>query len=85
MRHFPAEPLGTNGIVSVNGAGDTFLGVLLAGLVSGLPVDEALIGVAQKAAVLTLGGPEPVSPMIQKLVKPELEKLAGYTSPNLSL
>ena len=40
-------------VVSVNGVGDTFLGVLIAGLASGGKV-ENLINVAQKAAVYTL-------------------------------
>jgi len=55
MRHYPAEPLGPEGIVSVNGAGDTFLGSLVAQLAQGKEVGEEVVEVAQKAAVETLG------------------------------
>jgi pseudouridine-5'-phosphate glycosidase/pseudouridine kinase len=55
MRHYGAEPLGPDGIVSVNGAGDTFLGALVAQLARGKEVGEEVVGVAQKAAVETLG------------------------------
>ncbi|KAK8083174.1 hypothetical protein PG996_001955 [Apiospora saccharicola] len=47
-------------VVSVNGVGDTFLGVLVAGLARGGKVVN-LIDVAQKAAVLTLRSLESVS------------------------
>ncbi|RFU31299.1 hypothetical protein B7463_g5016, partial [Scytalidium lignicola] len=53
MRLFPASEA-VKDIVSVNGVGDTFLGVLIAGLAKGLELDEHLIGVAQRGAVLTL-------------------------------
>lgn len=46
--------------VSVNGIGDTFLGVLVAGLSQGGRIEE-LIDVAQKAAVMTLRSKESVS------------------------
>jgi len=64
VRHFPAEVISQEDIVSVNGAGDTFLGVVLAGLakvgVNGVHVEE-VISRAQKAAWLTLRSPESVS------------------------
>jgi len=67
MRLFPAAET-VEDVVSVNGVGDTFLGVLVAGLARGGRV-ERLIDVAQKAAVMTLRCPEAVSP--------DLERLAG--------
>ncbi|KAL3419200.1 IdgA domain-containing protein [Phlyctema vagabunda] len=66
MRLFPALKLTTD-VVSVNGVGDTFLGVLIAGLAKGLPLDEKLINVAQRGAVLTLGSVEAVSPELSIL------------------
>lgn len=59
MRLFPVAQA-VQDVVSVNGVGDTFLGVLVAGLARGGKV-ESLIGVAQKAAVLTLRSAESVS------------------------
>jgi len=65
LRHFPAaETVSKEDIVSVNGVGDTFLGVLTAGLAKGLPLDEKLIHIAQKASVMTLKSKESVSPEI---------------------
>ncbi|KAK8056904.1 hypothetical protein PG993_002131, partial [Apiospora rasikravindrae] len=59
MRLFPVAQEVAD-VVSVNGVGDTFLGVLVAGLArGGRTVD--LIDVAQKAAVLTLRSSESVS------------------------
>ncbi|KAK1834673.1 Indigoidine synthase A like protein-domain-containing protein [Podospora conica] len=61
MRLFgPAEKVGEEEVVSVNGVGDTFLGVLVAGLARGGEVD-GLVDVAQKAAVLSLKSREAVS------------------------
>ncbi|CUS07109.1 unnamed protein product [Tuber aestivum] len=64
VKHFPAEVISQEDVVSVNGAGDTFTGVVLAGLVkmgiSGVHVGE-VIDRAQKAAGLTLRSPESVS------------------------
>ncbi|KAK3394299.1 Indigoidine synthase A like protein-domain-containing protein [Podospora didyma] len=59
MRLFPAIER-VKDIVSVNGVGDTFMGVLIAGLAQGGKI-ENLINVAQKAAVLTLKSHESVS------------------------
>ncbi|KAI1466779.1 Indigoidine synthase A like protein-domain-containing protein [Daldinia caldariorum] len=58
MRLFPAAEE-VDDIVSVNGVGDTFLGVLVAGLALGGKV-ENLINVAQKGAILTLRSPQSV-------------------------
>ncbi|KAF9879291.1 hypothetical protein CkaCkLH20_03524 [Colletotrichum karsti] len=67
MRLFPpAEKVPLEEIVSVNGVGDTFLGVMIAGLAKGGKV-EKLIDVAQKAAVLTLKSHESVSPDLGRL------------------
>ena len=59
MRLFPAVEK-VKDVVSVNGIGDTFMGVLVAGLARGGKV-EKLIDVAQRAAVLTLRCKEAVS------------------------
>lgn len=53
-------------VVSVNGVGDTFLGVILAGLANGKRVEE-LIDVAQEGAVMTLKSSESVSPELCRL------------------
>lgn len=68
LRHFPvAETVSKEDVVSVNGVGDTFLGVIVAGLAKGLQLDENLIHVAQKASVMTLKSREAVSPDIANL------------------
>ncbi|KAI0898265.1 Indigoidine synthase A like protein-domain-containing protein [Annulohypoxylon nitens] len=59
MRLFPAAEEVDN-IVSVNGVGDTFLGVLIAGLAQGGRT-ENILNVAQKGAVLTLRSSQSVS------------------------
>ncbi|KAI1143579.1 Indigoidine synthase A like protein-domain-containing protein [Hypoxylon sp. FL0543] len=56
MRLFPVVEE-VDDIVSVNGVGDTFLGVLVAGLAQGGSV-ENLVDIAQKGAVLTLRSPQ---------------------------
>ncbi|RPB05311.1 hypothetical protein L873DRAFT_1663805 [Choiromyces venosus 120613-1] len=70
VRHFPAEMISKEDIVSVNGVGDTFLGVVLAGLVKmgmdGVHVEE-VIDKAQKAAGLTLRSPESVSGRVKEV------------------
>jgi len=74
MRLFPAvEKVGN--VVSVNGAGDTFLGVLVSGLARGLEIDEILINIAQRAAVMTLRSHEAVSPEV-KILAADLDGLA---------
>ncbi|RDA88153.1 hypothetical protein CP532_6769 [Ophiocordyceps camponoti-leonardi (nom. inval.)] len=65
MRLFPAvEQL--QQVVSVNGAGDTFLGVLMSGLAQGGRV-ENLVDIAQRGAVLSLKCREAVSPDLGRL------------------
>ncbi|KAK2062262.1 indigoidine synthase A like protein [Colletotrichum caudatum] len=67
MRLFPpAETVAAEDVVSVNGVGDTFLGVMVAGLSKGGKVED-LIDVAQKAAVLTLKSHQSVSPDLGRL------------------
>lgn len=73
MRLFPAIEQ-VDDVVSVNGAGDTFLGVLVSGLARGLELDETLINVAQKGAVMTLRSEQAVSPEV-KLLAAELDRL----------
>ncbi|KAF2478118.1 uncharacterized protein BDR25DRAFT_250708 [Lindgomyces ingoldianus] len=67
VRLFPPEKiLGPGEVVSVNGIGDTFLGVLSAGLVRGKKV-EKMVPLAQRAAVLSLKSQESVSPDLKTL------------------
>ncbi|KAB8303253.1 hypothetical protein EYC80_004696 [Monilinia laxa] len=62
MRLFPAvEEVEEEDVVSVNGVGDTFLGVLVAGLARGCELGDALIQIAQEGAVMTLKSSESVS------------------------
>lgn len=75
MRMFPpAEKV--SDVVSVNGVGDTFLGVLVAGLTKGGRV-EKLVDVAQEGAVLTLRSKESVSPNLGSL-EGRLREVAGW-------
>ena len=67
MRLFPSAEMVEN-IASVNGVGDTFLGVLISGLAQGGRV-ENLIDIAQKGAVLTLKSRQAVSPDLYRLEK----------------
>ena len=69
MRLFPpAEKLSDDQIVSVNGVGDTFLGVIVAGLAEETPKDiMCLIDIAQKGSVMTLKSKEAISPEISSL------------------
>lgn len=67
MRLFPAAEV-VEDVVSVNGVGDTFLGVLVAGLASGFKLDEDLIHAAQRGAVMTLRSHQAVSPAIEGLI-----------------
>ncbi|KAH9902216.1 Indigoidine synthase A like protein-domain-containing protein [Xylariomycetidae sp. FL2044] len=73
MRLFPSVEEVQN-VVSVNGVGDTFLGVLVAGLAQGGRI-ENLINTAQRGAVLTLRSPQSVSADLGLLEKPENEEL----------
>lgn len=69
MRLFsPVENVSDGQIQNVNGVGDTFLGVLIAGLLRRGPTHlESLIDIAQKGSVMTLKSQEAVSPEISKL------------------
>lgn len=71
MRLFPAAKK-VEEVISVNGVGDTFLGVLVAGLAQGGRVDR-LINVAQKGAVLSLQWPGSVSPKVATLKQEVLQ------------
>ncbi|KAK6865983.1 Pseudouridine-metabolizing bifunctional protein [Apiospora arundinis] len=75
MRLFPVAQEVPD-VVSVNGVGDTFLGVLVAGLARGGKVVD-LVDVAQKAAVLTLRSSESVSEDLGTL---ERELVAAATT-----
>ncbi|KAE8442822.1 hypothetical protein EG329_002794 [Mollisiaceae sp. DMI_Dod_QoI] len=66
MRLFPPAEV-VEDVVSVNGVGDTFLGVLVAGLAQGCKLDEKLIHIAQRGAVMTLKSKESVSPELDTL------------------
>lgn len=67
MRLFPPfRHVADDEIVSVNGIGDTMLGVVMAGLVKGLTLEEA-VPVGQEAAVLSLESSEAVSPEVRQL------------------
>lgn len=65
MRLFPAAE-NVQDVVSVNGAGDTFLGVMVSGLAQGGRVEE-LVDVAQRGAVLSLKCRQSVSPGLGQL------------------
>ncbi|TVY19815.1 Pseudouridine-metabolizing bifunctional protein [Lachnellula arida] len=71
MRLFPAAEK-VEDVVSVNGVGDTFLGVVIAGLARGMKLEERLINIAQRGAVMTLRSKEAVSPDLGVLSR-ELE------------
>ena len=69
MRLFPpAEVVAEDDVVSVNGVGDTFLGIILAGLAKEESRDwPHLIDMAQRGSVMTLKSNESVSPDISGL------------------
>ncbi|KAK0667398.1 Indigoidine synthase A like protein-domain-containing protein [Cercophora samala] len=76
MRMFPAaERVKEEDIVSVNGIGDTFTGVLIAGLARGGEVEE-LIDIAQRAAVFTLKSSKGVSDEVAGL-RAELRQIVA--------
>lgn len=73
MRLFPAaEAVPADHVVSVNGVGDTFLGVLVAAMARSpkRPVSH-VINIAQRAALLTLKSAESVSPKVRGLLDDE--------------
>ena len=69
MRLFPpVETVSSDQVVSVNGVGDTFLGVLIAGLTIQKPRDIVdLVNIAQRGSVMTLKSKETVSPQLSML------------------
>lgn len=69
MRLFPpVETVSSDDIVSVNGVGDTFLGVLMAGLTREKPKSIVdLVDIAQRGSVMTLKSKEAVNPEITSL------------------
>ncbi|KAL8675081.1 MAG: hypothetical protein Q9168_000564 [Polycauliona sp. 1 TL-2023] len=71
MRLFPpAEKIQAANVVSVNGAGDTFMGIIIAGLAKDRPqLLGDLIQIAQKGSVMTLKNKEAISPEIKQLRK----------------
>ncbi|KAH7256908.1 Indigoidine synthase A like protein-domain-containing protein [Fusarium tricinctum] len=83
MRLFSAAEKVQN-IVSVNGVGDTFFGVLISGLAQGGKV-ENLIDVAQAGSCLTLKSHESVSPDLHRLEKFESEDEAPQKKPTIAL
>lgn len=67
LRWFPpAEIVPVKDIVSVNGIGDTFLGVIIAGLArqNPRPIHD-LVGLAQKGAICTLKSVQAVAPELK--------------------
>lgn len=68
MRHFlTAEKVDPQDIVSVNGAGDTFLGALIAGLTkSGPSKMPEMVEMAQRCSVASLKSEQTVNPVISK-------------------
>ncbi|KAH0551590.1 hypothetical protein GP486_007193 [Trichoglossum hirsutum] len=72
MRLFPAaEVVSEEDIVSVTGVGDTFSGMVIAGLTKGKTLEE-MVKVAQKGSIMTLKSRQSVSPRLGEL-KRELE------------
>ena len=69
MRLFPAvERIPSQDIISVNGVGDTLLGLLIAGLTrSPHSKVEDLIDIAQRGSIMTLKSKESISPLISTL------------------
>lgn len=73
LQHFPSSHV--EALVNVTGAGDTFVGAMLAGIAhdgsaiydpEGL---ESVVNTAQRAACLTLESREAVSPLLSRLAK----------------
>jgi len=83
MRLFPPGEV-VDDVVSVNGVGDTFLRVLIAGLVKGLPLEKPLIDIAQRAAAMTLRSKEAVAPEVKNLAR-ELKKMESRAISNAML
>lgn len=73
VQYFPAMDVPEDTAIFSTGAGDTFVGALLASLIvditalSSPTALKATIDFAQQAAVLTLGSPHPVSPLLSSI------------------
>ncbi|KAL1681511.1 Indigoidine synthase A like protein-domain-containing protein [Schizophyllum commune] len=72
LMHFPALP--APGIVNTTGAGDTFVGSFLSGIVAkpeathGVDTLKVLVNASQKAAVMTMQSQAAVSPLLKPTV-----------------
>ncbi|KAJ4347098.1 uncharacterized protein N0V89_011035 [Didymosphaeria variabile] len=66
VRLYPTKVLEAEEVVSVNGCGDTFVGALAVGLAKKKRVQDC-VGLAQRAAGLTLRSRESVSPELKTL------------------
>ncbi|TRM60210.1 Indigoidine synthase A like protein-domain-containing protein [Schizophyllum amplum] len=72
LRHFPAFPVSE--IVNTTGAGDTFVGSFLSGIVAkpdamhSLDTMKALVDASQKAAITTMQSHAAVSPLLKPVV-----------------
>lgn len=66
VRLYPAEEVGREEVVSVNGCGDTFVGAVAVGIARGGAVRDVVPG-AVRAAALTLRSGESVSPELKSL------------------
>lgn len=73
LRHFPALIVGKEEIVNVTGAGDSLVGTICAGITmdrkcfQSAPKLDALIHLAQEAAVLSLHSVRAVSPLLGRV------------------
>lgn len=62
----PSRKVSQSEIISVNGIGDTMLGVIVAGLVQGHNLEQ-IVPIAQDAAILTLQSAEAVAPEVRNI------------------
>ena len=72
VRWFPAvEAIAEEDMISVNGAGDTFMGVLIASMAKSRDTRSVsdFVDAAQRAAVLTLKSTESVSPKVRDIFR----------------
>lgn len=79
MRYYPSAEK-VDDVVSVNGVGDTFLGVLVAGLVRRGKLHR-FMGFAQAAAVMTLRSKEAVSPELGMVSRVLREERSWWNAP----
>jgi pseudouridine-5'-phosphate glycosidase/pseudouridine kinase len=69
LKHYPAFPIKPTEVVNVTGAGDSFVGALLADISQGAVLDtphamDKLVGRAQRASVLSLYSADAISPSL---------------------